>query len=153
MLIQVLGYQRTLQATDLWKVGPEQEAGYLSEKLEAAWIRRVKAAEEWNAGLETGQVKAPVFTRLRWSVKALSGGFGYRDRRAALEKQWREVDGRKQASLAWAMNDVLGHLFWIGGVYKVCFCCLNATIHADSLPQVFGDTAQLMGPILVKVCI
>ncbi|KAJ7116426.1 P-loop containing nucleoside triphosphate hydrolase protein [Mycena epipterygia] len=134
--IMVLGYQRTLQATDLWKVGPEQEAGYLSEKLDAAWIRRVNAAEEWNAGLESGQVKPPVFTRFRWSVKALAGGFGYRDRRAALEKQWREVDGRKQASLAWAMNDILGHLFWIGGVYKV-----------------FGDTAQLMGPILVKAII
>lgn len=120
--MQVLGYQRTLQATDLWKVGPDQEAGYLSEKLDAAWERRVIAAEEWNAGLDDARIDPPVFTRFMWSVKALAGGFHYSARRAALEKRWREVDGRKEASLAWAMNDVLGHLFWIGGAFKASFC-------------------------------
>ncbi|KAJ7164009.1 ABC protein [Mycena crocata] len=134
--IQVLGYQRTLQATDLWKVGPEQEAGYLSEKLDAAWARRVNAAAEWNAGLDDGTVKPPAFTRFMWAIKALSAGGKYRDRRATLEKHWREIDARKEASLAWAMNDILGHLFWIGGAFKV-----------------LGDTAQLMGPILVKAII
>lgn len=117
--IQVLGYQRTLQATDLWKVGPEYEAGYLSDKFEAAWERRVNAANEWNEGLEDGRITPPAFTRFIWSIKSITGGFEYRNRRAALEKQWREVDGRKQASLAWALNDVLGHIFWIGGVSKV----------------------------------
>ncbi|KAJ7086116.1 ABC protein [Mycena belliarum] len=134
--MMVLGYQRTLQATDLWKVGPEQEAGYLSEKLDAAWERRVHAADEWNAGLDDGRVSPPVFKRLLWSVKALAGGSKYRARRVALETRWREVDGRKAASLAWALNDVLGHVFWIGGVSKV-----------------LGDTTQLMGPILVKTII
>ncbi|KAJ6570146.1 ABC protein [Mycena vulgaris] len=134
--IMVLGYQRTLQATDLWKVAPEQEAGYLSEKLDAAWEQRVIAAEEWNARLDDGRANPPAFTRFLWSVKALAGGPKYRARRAALEKRWREVDGRREASLAWAMNDILGHLFWIGGAYKV-----------------LGDTAQLMGPILVKTII
>ncbi|KAJ7510427.1 ABC protein [Mycena galericulata] len=134
--IMVLGYQRTLQATDLWKLGPEQESGYLSEKLDEAWARRVKAAEDWNAGLDDGRIVPRVLTRFFWSIRALAGGFEYRARRSVLEKQWREVGGRKEASLAWAMNDVLGHLFWIGGVFKV-----------------FGDTAQLMGPILVKAII
>ncbi|KAJ7039618.1 ABC protein [Mycena alexandri] len=134
--MMVLGYQRTLQATDLWKVGPEQEAGYLSEKLDAAWLRRVEAAAEWNADLDAGRVGPPVLTRFVWSIKALAGGTEYRNRCAASEKRWREVDGRKQASLAWAMNDVFGHLFWYGGAFKV-----------------LGDTAQLMGPILVKAII
>ncbi|KAJ7746385.1 ABC protein [Mycena metata] len=134
--MMVLGYQRTLQATDLWKVGPEQEAGYLSEKLDAAWQRRVEAAAKWNADLDAGRVGPPVLTRFVWSIKALAGGTEYRNRRAASEKRWREVDGRKEASLAWAMNDVLGHLFWYGGAFKV-----------------LGDTAQLMGPILVKAII
>jgi ATP-binding cassette, subfamily C (CFTR/MRP), member 1 len=48
--------------------------------------------------------------------------------------QWRKADGKKQASLAWAMNDVLGFNFWVGGLFKV-----------------IGDTAQLCGPILIKV--
>ncbi|KAF7330282.1 ABC protein [Mycena venus] len=134
--IMKLGYQRTLQATDLWKVGPELEAGYLSEKLDAAWTKRVNAANEWNAGLDDGRINPPMFKRLIWAITALKGGLDYRNRRAALEKQWREVTGRKHASLAWAMNDVLGHMFWFGGVSKV-----------------IGDTAQLMGPILVKAII
>ncbi|KAJ7352413.1 ABC protein [Mycena albidolilacea] len=134
--IMVLGYQRTLQATDLWKVAPDQEAGYLSDKLEAAWAQRVLVAEEWNAGLDDGRITAPVFTRFIWTIKALAGGLEYRGRRTLLEKRWREVDGRKEASLAWALNDVFGHLFWIGGAYKV-----------------LGDTAQLMGPILVRAII
>ncbi|KAJ7454706.1 hypothetical protein FB451DRAFT_1184568 [Mycena latifolia] len=58
--MMVLGYQRTLQATDLWRVGPEQEAGYLSDKLEAAWDQRVNAADEWNAGLDDGRINPPV---------------------------------------------------------------------------------------------
>ncbi|KAK7032833.1 ABC protein [Favolaschia claudopus] len=134
--IMVLGYQRTLQATDLWKVAPEHEAGILSDKLEAAWARRVKAAIDWNAGLDDGTVSPPLSLRLRWAIKALGGGLRYRTRRALLEQRWREVDGRKEPSLAWAMNDVFGHLFWIGGVSKV-----------------LGDTSQLMGPILVKAII
>lgn len=118
----MLGYQRTLQATDLWKVGPEQEAKYLSDKLEATWERRVKAADDWNAGLADGRNNPPVFTRVVWVIKSLGSGLKYGSRRAALEQRWREVDGRREASLAWALNDVLGHLFWIGGVFKVGYC-------------------------------
>ncbi|KAJ6548467.1 ABC protein [Mycena capillaripes] len=128
--MMVLGYQRTLQATDLWKVGPEQEAGYLAEKLDAAWARRVKSADEWNAGLADGRSNPPMRKRLGWDIKAL----GSRDRRAALEKQWRDAEGRREASLAWALNDVFGHVFWIGGAFKV-----------------IGDTGQLMGPILAII--
>lgn len=36
-----------------------------------------------------------------------------------MEKKWRDVDGRKHASLAWALNDVVGWRFWSGGVSKV----------------------------------
>ncbi|KAJ7097441.1 ABC protein [Mycena epipterygia] len=123
--MMVLGYQRTLQASDLWKMGPEQEAGYLTDALDAAWARRVAAAAEWNARLDSGEAKAALLKRMLWSLPG-------RDR-AALEKKWREGPGRREASLAWSLNDVLGHLFWRGGVFKVV--C---------------DTSQLMGPILVK---
>ncbi|KAJ6632266.1 P-loop containing nucleoside triphosphate hydrolase protein [Mycena sp. CBHHK59/15] len=129
--MMVLGYQRTLQASDLWKMGPEQESEYLADKLDAAWDRRVAEAAEWNARLDRGEIKPGVFKRLGWSVKSLAPGTNF----AALETRWLEVDGRKSASLAWALNDVLGHLFWKGGVFKVV--C---------------DTSQLMGPLLVKAC-
>ncbi|KAJ7779407.1 hypothetical protein DFH07DRAFT_1030143, partial [Mycena maculata] len=120
--MMVLAYQRTLQATDLWKMGPAQEPGFLSEKLDAAWAQRVAAGEGWNARLENGEVGPGWLKRAAW---ALLG----RDRNA-LEKTWWEP------SLAWALNDVLGSLFWRGGMFKVV-----------------SDTSQLMGPILVKALI
>lgn len=108
--MMVLGFQRTLQASDLWRMGPEQEAGYLSDKLETAWARRVEAAAAWNKRLESGEAKPGLVKRVRW---ALSG------KRAERERKWREEGGRREASLAWALNDVLGHLFWKGGLFKV----------------------------------
>ncbi|KAI0370390.1 ABC protein [Pilatotrama ljubarskyi] len=134
--IMSLGYQRTLQATDLWKMDESREAGLLGAKLDAAWARRVQDAKEWNARLANGEVKPSVFKRAKWSVQALRGQGTYRERREALEDHWREVDGRKQASLVWALNDVFGRDFWFGGGFKV-----------------IGDTAQLMGPLLVKAII
>ncbi|KAJ7708108.1 P-loop containing nucleoside triphosphate hydrolase protein [Mycena rosella] len=126
--MMVLGYQRTLQAADLWKMGPEQEAGFLTDALDAAWAQRVAAAAEWNARVDRGEARAGLLRRAGW---ALPG----RDR-AALEGAWRKEAGRREASLAWALNDVLGHLFWRGGVFKVV-----------------SDTSQLMGPLLVKALI
>ncbi|KAJ7771298.1 ABC protein [Mycena maculata] len=126
--MMVLGYQRTLQATDLWKMGPEQEAGFLSERLDAAWSRRVAAAQEWNVRLDNGEVGPGWLKRTAWALPGRDG--------KALEKAWREKDGRREASLAWALNDVLGSMFWRGGLFKVV-----------------SDTSQLMSPLLVKALI
>ncbi|KAF9237594.1 ABC protein [Melanogaster broomeanus] len=136
--IMILGYQRTLQASDLYKMDPSREAGRLSEKLEAAWARRVAAAADWNDRLEKGEIDPSFLTRLSFVFRAMlasqgKGGCTYAERRAALEKHWRDVDGRKEASLTWALNDVFGDMFWIGGGLKV-----------------IGDTSQLMGPIVLK---
>ncbi|KAJ7852235.1 ABC protein [Mycena leptocephala] len=127
--MMVLGYQRTLQAADLWRMGPEQEAGYLTDALEAAWARRVEKAGEWNGRLERGEVGPPLVKRVKWALRG-------KEKREELEREWREKDGRREASLAWALNDVLGHMFWKGGVFKVV-----------------QDTSQLMGPLLVKALI
>ncbi|KAJ7204160.1 ABC protein [Mycena pura] len=123
--LMVLGFQRTLQASDLWRMGPEQEAGFLAARLEEAWARRLKAAEAWNARLDSGEAGPGLWRRALWGLPG-------RDRKA-LEQRWRTKDGRREASLTWALNDVLGHLFWRGGMFKVV-----------------ADTSQLMGPILVK---
>ncbi|KAI9000636.1 P-loop containing nucleoside triphosphate hydrolase protein [Trametes punicea] len=134
--IMSLGYQRTLQATDLWKMDESRESGVLGAKLDEAWARRVQSADEWNARLAKGEIKPSLIKRAKWSMQALRGQGTYRERRAALESQWREVDGRKQPSLVWALNDVFGRDFWFGGGFKV-----------------IGDTSQLMGPLLVKAII
>ncbi|KAI6025620.1 ABC protein [Pisolithus orientalis] len=143
--LMVLGYQRTLQASDLYKLDPSREVGPLVEKLEAAWFKRVKAATDWNVRLEKGEIHPSVLRRLVWAITAIPSEMdrkhgsekrNYSERRAALEKHWKDVDGKKAASLAWALNDVFGWSFWLGGIFKV-----------------FGDTAQLMSPLVLKAII
>lgn len=96
-----------------------REAGRLGNMLDASWDARVKAAEEWNTRLGNGDIKPGFFLRSRWCFKALKSGKGYRGRREELERQWRTKDGRKEASLAWALNDTFGFSFWLGGLFKV----------------------------------
>lgn len=134
----VLGYQRTLQPPDLYKLDISREAGPMAERLEAAWTRRINAAAEWNAKLDRGEIRASALKRLIWDIRAIkadssSRGQTYKERRAVLEEQWRKVRGRKKASLAWALNDVFGWSFWLGGIFKA-----------------IGDTSQMMGPLLLK---
>ncbi|KAG1865922.1 ABC protein, partial [Suillus subalutaceus] len=135
--IIVLGYQRTLQASDLYKLDTSRESAILAPKLEAAWQRRVRAAADWNARLESGELRPSLFKRTGWALSAISRkqGTTWSERRAAFQKYWQESAGRKEASLTWALNDVFLSMFWIGGALKAC---------------VFGDTAQLMGPIILR---
>ena len=140
-LPQTLGYQRVLQATDLWKMDESRQSGNLGARFDEAWAARVQAAEDWNTRLAAGEIKPGILKRAKWSILTLRPGgkespSNYSERRAALEAHWREVDGKKQASLAWTLNDVFGRDFWFGGLFKV-----------------FGDTSQLMGPLLVKAII
>ncbi|KAF9565380.1 ABC protein, partial [Agrocybe pediades] len=131
-----LGYMRTLQATDLWKLDDSHSAAALSKKLDDSWERRKLKAEQWNSDLRKGIIKPSLLKRITWNLYALSDLGHFSDKRQALEKAWREVDGRKEPSLALALNDTVGVFFWTGGFFKV-----------------IGDTAQLMGPILVKAII
>ncbi|KAI6099711.1 ABC protein [Pisolithus sp. B1] len=136
--LMVLGYQRTLQASDLHKLDLSRQAGPLAEKLEAAWKRRIEAAADWNNRLDRGEIHASIVKRLIWTIRAITSERGpqqrtYSERRARLEQHWREVGGKKHASLTWALNDVLAWSFWPGGVFKVV-----------------GDVAQLMGPLVLK---
>lgn len=133
----VLGYQRTLQAPDLYKLDVSRKAGSLAEKLEAAWARRIDVAAEWNANLEKGEIYPSALRRRMWDIRAIrmdetSRGRTYRERRAALEAHWKMVGGRKKPSLAWALNDVFGWSFWLGGILNVCafFLCDTTLIYA-----------------------
>ncbi|KAG7451077.1 ABC protein [Guyanagaster necrorhizus] len=134
--MMVLGYRRTLQAPDLWKLNSSQESGLLSEQLDAAWDRRVKRAREWNMMLDSGKMRPSIMLRAFWMARSLTYGVNYHERLIFLENHWKTVSARQTPSLAWALNDVFGSMFWIGGAFKV-----------------LGDTAQLMGPLLVKAII
>jgi hypothetical protein len=119
----------------------------LTDALEAAWARRVEKAGEWNGRLERGEVGPPLVKRVKWALRG-------KEKREELEREWREKDGRREASLAWALNDVLGHMFWKGGVFKVnSITSLPFDACSFTLSQVVQDTSQLMGPLLVKALI
>ncbi|KAF8530144.1 ABC protein [Hysterangium stoloniferum] len=132
--IMTLGYQRPLQATDLWKMDSTREVSGLVKLLDDSWARRVHQAEEWNVKVKAGEIQ-PTWTKKGfWAVKALSGIFrqGWRAKYTSYIDKW----SHREASLAWALNDTVGWQFWISGAVKV-----------------FGDVAQLLGPLLVKAII
>ncbi|KAG2147644.1 ABC protein [Suillus clintonianus] len=138
--LMVLGNQRTLQASDLYKMDTSRESAVLAAKLEAAWQRRVQAADDWNARLESGELKPSLLKRTGWVLRAIPSkghaqGSTWSERRAAFHKRWQECDGRKEASLTWALNDVFRNMFWIGGAIKA---------------RVMGDMAQLMSPLVLR---
>lgn len=129
--IQVLGYQRTLQASDLYKLDTSRESGVLAAKLEGAWQRRVRAAADWNARLKSGELRPSLFKRVGWAISAISRGKDttWSQRRAAFQKHWRESAGRKEASLTWALNDVFSSTFWIGGAFKAWIFLIHCHCH------------------------
>jgi len=111
-----------------------RESGVLAAKLEAAWERRVRAAADWNARLEKGEIKPSLVKRTGWALRAISNKEGRRgptwsERRAAFQKHWQESEGRKEASLTWALNDVFRNMFWIGGAFKAWISLMNCYCH------------------------
>ncbi|KAK8861276.1 hypothetical protein IAR55_002095 [Kwoniella newhampshirensis] len=143
--IMIKGYQRPLQATDLWKLDPSREAEFLSTRFLECLADRQKAAEEWNQKLAT--MKPTHVQRLIWISRAAVpkplpadyAAFGpdgtLKERRDTLEAEWRKRSGRKRGSVTWALNDTMTG-FWAGGLFKV-----------------LGDVSQMMSPLLVKALI
>jgi ATP-binding cassette subfamily C (CFTR/MRP) protein 1 len=126
---------------------PTRESRVLSAKLDASWARRVKEAESWNLRLLNGEIQPGLLRRTIWALRG-------KEAKKVAEKKWREVEGRKEASLAWALNDTFGLDFWLGGLYKVCiFASTVVGLTRAEMTQVLGDTSQLMGPLLVKAII
>ncbi|OCH95476.1 P-loop containing nucleoside triphosphate hydrolase protein [Obba rivulosa] len=112
-----LGYVRPLEASDLYKLQDERSSAVIADKIVTSFKRRVQEAEDYNARLESGEIK-PGFKAVWWTLQG---------NRAEKEKQWREKDGKKRASLALALNDSVFWWFWSGGVLKLISDCLSMT--------------------------
>ncbi|PIL29785.1 ATP-binding cassette transporter [Ganoderma sinense ZZ0214-1] len=121
-----LGYARTLEATDLYKLQDHRASAAIAEKITKSFERRQKEAAEYNERLANGEIN-PGLKGVWWSLRGV---------RAEREKQWREKDGRKRASLVFAMNDSVKWWFWAGGLFKL-----------------FSDVAQITSPLLVKAIV
>lgn len=120
-----LGYARPLEATDLYKLQDHRASAAIAEKITKSFERRQKEAAEYNERLASGEI-SPGLKGVWWSLRGV---------RAKREKQWRDKDGRKRASLVFAMNDSVKWWFWTGGLFKL-----------------ISDVAQITSPLLVKVC-
>lgn len=119
-----LGYARPLEATDLYRLQDSRSSQVIADKILASFDRRQDAANEYNARLAAGEIK-PGWRALWWRLK------GSHDAR---EKQWRQKDGRKRASLALAMNDSIAWWYWSGGILKLT-----------------SDVSSMLSPLVVKV--
>jgi hypothetical protein len=96
-----------------------RESATLSDKLDKSWAIRTAKAEEWNKRLANGEVTPGLTLRLKWTALSLvNGKHGYGKTRIELERNWKDRDGRREPSLAWALNDTFGWHFWAGGLFK-----------------------------------
>ncbi|KAH9945256.1 P-loop containing nucleoside triphosphate hydrolase protein [Epithele typhae] len=121
-----LGYARPLEATDLYKLQDSRASAAIAEKIIKSFEAREVAAAEYNKRLDAGEI-GPGLKGVWWSIQG---------KRAEREKQWRGKDGRKEASLVWALNDSIKWWFWTGGLLKLV-----------------ADVAQVCTPLLVKAII
>ncbi|KAG1773522.1 ABC transporter [Suillus occidentalis] len=121
-----LGYARPLESSDLYRLQEERGALPIADAIITSFKARQKKAAEYNERLTKGEI-GPGLKGLWWSIRGV---------RAEREKQWREKDGQRKASLILAMNDSIFWWFWSAGILKV-----------------IGDTAQITSPLLVKAII
>ena len=93
--LMTLGYSRPLEAPDLYKLPDNRSSTYIADQILASFDARRKKTEEYNSRLASGEVK-PGWRAIWWTL---------RGNRTEREKRWREVDGKRKASLVFAMND------------------------------------------------
>ncbi|KAI9439890.1 ABC transporter [Lactarius indigo] len=122
--LMALGYARPLEASDLWKLQEHRSSEVIANAILDSFEARRKRADEYNTRLANGEIKPPLKLRL---MSALRGDGEERLR------QWVEKDGKKQPSLALAINDSVKWWFWSGGILMVA-----------------GDVAQVTSPLILK---
>ncbi|KAG0695501.1 ABC transporter [Suillus ampliporus] len=121
-----LGYARPLESSDLYKLQEERGASQIANAILKSFETRREKAAQYNKRLTNGEI-GPGLKGLWWSIRGV---------RADREKQWREKDGKRKASLILAMNDSIFWWFWSSGILKV-----------------ISDTAQVTSPLVVKAII
>lgn len=116
-----------------------RESAALADKFLVNLEKRQTRAEEWNAGLDTAD---PGLRRLKWDARSIwqlpekyeaYGPTATRsERRATLEREWRQHSGVKRGSLARALTDTIPS-FWLSGPWKLA-----------------GDLSFAFAPLLMK---
>ncbi|KAJ1032245.1 hypothetical protein NDA18_001737 [Ustilago nuda] len=155
--IMVLGYQRPLEATDLWQLSEDLSAKQLGGQLNRDWDRRVRKAKEYNAKLVSGEIQPGWRRRTSWALgstlKPKAGNTKQREARwrappkptpsnaapagsGKPAKTVKDPSGHMKPSLVWAMHDQLGWKLWSGLIFKIV-----------------GDASLITSPLVLKAII
>ncbi|SPO20406.1 probable YOR1 - ABC transporter [Ustilago trichophora] len=159
--IMVLGYQRPLEATDLWALSEDLSAKQLGGRLNRDWERRVREAKEYNEKLVSGEIQPGWKRRTSWALRSTLNPKGGNVKQR--EARWRappkpapaaapagppkpgqpkppkapkDPSGHKKPSLVWAMHDQLGWKLWSGLAFKIV-----------------GDASLITSPLVLKAII
>lgn len=140
-----LGYARPLEASDLYKLQADRSASYIADRILASFNARQTVADEYNSRLAKGEVKAG-WRIIWWTLRC---------NRARREKRWREIDGKRKASLALAMNDSVKWFVSIGNSLKSNTWAQYTRMQfwSGGILKVIGDTAQITSPLVIKAII
>ncbi|KAH8926744.1 hypothetical protein BT69DRAFT_1214722 [Atractiella rhizophila] len=136
--LMALGYLRTLQASDLYKLAKDASekdmtSGYLATRLLEAFEEKERRVEQWNTALAEGTLSSSTILWARFKLFFLPWKRTdkykkeKKDRKHPLEYLEREAD------LVAALNDVFWWRWWSGGCLKV-----------------IGDTLQTTSPLVSK---
>lgn len=86
---------------------------HLASKLDESWNRRKAAADAWNAQLEAGEIRPGATRLLWWKIRAN----GNKEHFESFETSWKQRS-RRVPSVIWALSDVFGNDFWLGGKFN-----------------------------------
>lgn len=135
----LVGYQRPLQPTDLWKLPEELEAGPLADALMDNFNRRRKNVEDWNKAIDDGSFKPSALRRTWWRAqKAMGRGDG---------------TGKRKIGLAMALSDTFRWRFWSSGFIKVIGDTAQVRapcLHQLSFAHFPFSPAQVTSPLVTK---
>lgn len=109
-----------------------REAETVTTKLEAAWVKRQRQADLWNSALDARELHPATWRRFFWHICALQHVRRYKPALEDMEAQWRKTVDRKEPSLTWALNDVFGVNFWLGGFSKILSDVFNNSLFAPA---------------------
>lgn len=138
-----------IQIGDLWKMDETRRSQLLASKLADAWEKRKLAADQWNAALDAGEKRPGTSRRMWWKIKAR----GSAEKGRALEEAWR-IHARRTPEILWALSDVFGFQFWLGGMPLNHFTLRTSASKCApciGLFKITADISQLGGPLVSKV--
>lgn len=150
--IMVLGYQRALEATDLYKLGESKASRLQSERLLAIWDRRVEEARVHNERLQSGEMPIAASKRFQWRRQMLFNSITGRGiKNIGIEERERLWRAPPPAVVTAEQPSQSGHKE--AQIYSAVIEMFKRELVVGSICKVIGDIAQMTSPLLIRVMI